>query len=410
MAITIITLTTTVARRNAMSSHADSPVSFGAGRVPAAQRDPASSPKPMRTSWSFRLGQVKGIDIYVHGTFLILLAWIGLSHVFNGHGAAAALQGVFFTATIFGIVVLHELGHALAAARYGIRTRDITLYPIGGVASLERIPENPRQEFVVALAGPAVNVALAALLAAVLAVAKLPGGVENVHLIGGSFLAKLMWVNVSLALFNLLPAFPMDGGRVLRAVLAFRMDRDRATEIAARVGQAMALGFGLLGMFGNPMLLFIALFVWTGAQGEASHVRLRALLHDVSVRQAMTRESLVLDPSAPLSDVIDAIVTRGHYAFPVVRDGRVVGVVTKNSVLEALAEVGPDSPVLAAMDERFELADPSETLEAALARLEAKGGGALVVVRDGALLGVVTPHSVGELLTMRQATQAQARG
>ncbi len=364
----------------------------------------------MRTSWSFRLGQVKGIDIYVHGTFLILLAWIGLSHVFNGHGAAAALQGVFFTATIFGIVVLHELGHALAAARYGIRTRDITLYPIGGVASLERIPENPRQEFVVALAGPAVNVALAALLAAVLAVAKLPGGVENVHLIGGSFLAKLMWVNVSLALFNLLPAFPMDGGRVLRAVLAFRMDRDRATEIAARVGQAMALGFGLLGMFGNPMLLFIALFVWTGAQGEASHVRLRALLHDVSVRQAMTRESLVLDPSAPLSDVIDAIVTRGHYAFPVVRDGRVVGVVTKNSVLEALAEVGPDSPVLAAMDERFELADPSETLEAALARLEAKGGGALVVVRDGALLGVVTPHSVGELLTMRQATQAQARG
>ena len=392
-----------------MSSHVDSPLSFGAGRVPATQRDPASGPKPIRTSWSFRLGVVKGIDIYVHGTFLILLAWIGLSHVFNGHGAAAALQGVLFTATIFGIVVLHELGHALTAARYGIRTRDITLYPIGGVASLERIPENPRQEFVVALAGPAVNVALAALLAAILAVAKMPGGVENVHLIGGSFLAKLMWVNVSLALFNLLPAFPMDGGRVLRAVLAFKMGRDRASEIAARVGQAMALGFGLLGMFGNPMLLFIALFVWTGAQGEASLVRLRALLHDVSVRQAMTRESLVLPPSSRLSDVIDAIVTRGHHAFPVVRDGRVIGVVTKNSVLEALAEVGPDSPVLAAMDERFELADPSETLEGALGRLEAKGGGALVVVRDGALLGVVTPHSVGELLTMRQAAEAQAR-
>jgi Zn-dependent protease/predicted transcriptional regulator len=390
-----------------MSSHVDSPLSFGAGGVPATQRDLASGPKPMRTSWSFRLGKVKGIDIYVHGTFLILLAWIGLSHVINGHGAAAALQGVAFTATIFGIVVLHELGHALAAARYGIGTRDITLYPIGGVASLERIPENPRQEFVVALAGPAVNVALAALIGGVLAIAKLPGGVENVHLIGGSFLAKLMWVNVSLALFNLLPAFPMDGGRVLRAALAFRMSRDRATEIAARVGQAMAFGFGLLGMFGNPMLLFIAFFVWTGAQGEASLVRLRALLHDVSVRQAMIRESLVLDPSARISDVIDAIVTRGHHAFPVVRDGRIVGVVTKNSVLEALAEVGPDSSVLAAMDERFELADPSETLEGALARLEARGGGALVVVRDGSLLGVVTPHSVGELLTMRQAAQAR---
>jgi Zn-dependent protease len=247
----------------------------------------------MRTSWSFRLGEVKGIDIYVHGTFLILLAWIGLSHIFNGHGAAAALQGVAFTATIFGIVVLHELGHALAAARYGIRTRDITLYPIGGVASLERIPENPRQEFVVALAGPAVNVALAALLGGVLAIARLPGGVENVHLIGGSFLAKLMWVNISLALFNLLPAFPMDGGRVLRAALAFRMSRDRATEIAARVGQAMALGFGLLGMFGNPMLLFIALFVWTGAQGirtaspsDADHHVHRRVCNDENVRRS----------------------------------------------------------------------------------------------------------------------------
>jgi Zn-dependent protease/predicted transcriptional regulator len=386
-----------------MSSQVDSPFSFG--RVPPAPRDRVSASKPMRTSWSFRLGRVRGIDIYVHGTLLILLAWIGLSHALNGHGMAATAEGVLFTATIFGIVVLHELGHALTAARYGIRTRDITLYPIGGVATLERIPENPRQEFAVALAGPAVNIALAAALAAVLVVAKMPSGVENVQLIGGSFLAKLMWVNVSLALFNLLPAFPMDGGRVLRALLAFRMGRDRATEIAARVGQAMALGFGLLGLFGNPMLLFIALFVWAGAQGEASLVRFRALMHDVSVRQAMTRESEVLDPSTPLSDVIDAIVTRGHHAFPVVRHGRVIGVVTKNSVLEALAEVGPDSGVLAAMDDRFELADPSEMLESALARLEAKGGKALIVAKDGALLGVVTPQSVGELLTMRQAAQ-----
>jgi Zn-dependent protease len=230
----------------------------------------------MRTGWSFRLGQVNGIDIYVHGTFLILLAWIGLSHAMSGHGMAATLDGLLFTVTIFGIVVLHELGHALTAARYGIRTRDITLYPIGGVASLERIPENPRQEFLVALAGPAVNVALAAVLAVILSVMKLPTGVANMHVVGGSFLTKLMWVNVSLAVFNLLPAFPMDGGRVLRAALAFRMGRERATEIAARIGQAMAFGFALVGLFGNPMLLFIALFVWSGAQGEATMVRLRS--------------------------------------------------------------------------------------------------------------------------------------
>jgi Zn-dependent protease len=315
---------------------------------------------------------------------------------------------MLFTTTIFGIVVLHELGHALTAAHYGIRTRDITLYPIGGVASLERIPENPRQEFLVALAGPAVNVALALALAAILGALHLPIGVENVRVVGGSFLAKLMWVNVSLALFNLLPAFPMDGGRVLRAALAFKVGHERATVIAARVGQAMALGFGLVGMFGNPMLLFIALFVWSGAHGEASFVRLRSLMHDVSVRQAMTREPLLLSPTDTLSDVIDAIVARGHHAFPVVRDGRVVGVVTKSSVLEALAEVRPSSPVLAAMEDRFAVADPSEMLDAAFARLERQGGNAIVVMRDGAVVGMVTRHNVGELLTMRLAEGVRA--
>ena len=320
-------------------------------------------------------------------------------------GADTATSGAHSQAPLGPGGVAHELGHALAAGHYGIRTRDITLYPIGGVASLERIPENPRQEFVVALAGPAVNVALALLLSVVLSIAKLPSGYEHVKLVGGSFLTKLMWVNVSLALFNLLPAFPMDGGRVLRAALGFKLGHGRATEIAARVGRAMALGFGLLGMFGNPMLLFIALFVWTGAQGEASLVRVRSLMRDVAVSQAMTSEPVVLSPGDRLSEVVEAVVTRGHQAFPVLRDGRVVGVVTKDGVLAALAASGPEAPVLAALDESFELADPFERLDAALARLEAKGGSALVVVRGGAILGMVTRHSVGELLTMREAVR-----
>jgi Zn-dependent protease/predicted transcriptional regulator len=385
-----------------MSSHADSSLSFDVDGARSGRKS-ALRARPPRAGWAFKIGEVRGIDLYVHGTFLILLAWIGLSHALHGHGAAVTIEGVFFTVTIFGIVVLHELGHALTAARYGIRTRDITLYPIGGVASLERIPENPRQEFVVALAGPAVNVAIAAVLAVVLSIGKMPTGVENVHLIGGSFLTKLMWVNVSLALFNLLPAFPMDGGRVLRAALAFKVGRERATEIAARVGQAMALGFGLLGMFGNPMLLFIALFVWTGAQGEAAMVRLHSLMHDVSVRQAMTAGAPILAPTDALSDVIDAIVTQGHQAFPVVRHGRVMGVVTKSSVLEALSEVRPNSSVLAALDDRFELADPAEMLDGAFARLAAKGGQALVVVRNGAIIGMVTRQNIGELLSLREA-------
>ena len=389
-----------------MSSHVETPLALsldGAARKSQA----APSARRARRPWSFRLGSVRGIDLYVHGTFLILLAWIGLSHVLDGHGLAATAEGVLFTATVFCIVVLHELGHALAAARYGIRTRDITLYPIGGIATLERMPADPRQEFVVALAGPAVNVALAALLALGLRAANADMSVTSLHVVGGSFFAKLLWVNVSLAAFNLLPAFPMDGGRVLRAALAFRMGHDRATEIAARIGQAMALGFALLGLFGNPMLLFIALFVWSGAQGEATLTRLRALLHDVPVRQAMTPDTRTIAPSTSLSEVIDLITTEGHHAFPVLRDGRLVGIVTRDTVLEALAEVGPDSAALAAMDDRVELADPSEMLETALARARAKGGGgALVVVRNGAILGVVTPQSVGELLTLRQALRA----
>lgn len=390
-----------------MSSHAHSPVSFGGGS-PAQSRARVADSRSLRTGWSFKLAQVRGIDIYVHGTFLILLAWIALTHVLAGHAIAAAVEGVLFTIAVFAVVVLHELGHAFTAARYGVRTRDITLYPIGGIASLERIPENPRQEFLVALAGPAVNVAIAAVLGLFLSLAKLPAGIESVHVVGGSFLAKLMWVNLWLAVFNLLPAFPMDGGRVLRAVLALRMGRDRATEMAARVGQVMALGFALLGLFGNPMLLFIALFVWIGAQSEASLVRLRSLMHDVPVRDAMMREFMVLAPSTRLVDVIDDIVTRGHSAFPVVRDGRLIGVVTKNGVLGALAEVGANSSVLAAMNDRFEIADPGEMLEPALARLEAKRGEALVVARNGVIFGVVTPGTVGELLTMRQAARAHA--
>lgn len=390
-----------------MSSHAGTsfPV-LSKERAPSHPR--ASRPRnPMHGGWSIKLGEVRGIELYVHGTFLILLAWIALSHLLHGHGAAASVEGVLFTATIFGIVVLHEFGHALTAARYGIRTRDITLYPIGGVASLERMPENPRQEFLIALAGPAVNVALATLLFGILWLANAPVGAEQLQPVGGSFLTKLMWVNVSLAVFNLLPAFPMDGGRVLRAGLALRVGHDRATEIAARVGQAMALGLGLLGMFANPMLLFIALFVWSGAQGEVSLLRVRSLLRGVSVRQAMTQPVLVLSPLDRLSKVVDAILAHGYQAFPVVRDGEVIGVVTKNGVLEALAEVGPDAQVLAAMDKQFETTDPSEMLEPALERLQALGGKALVVMRGTTILGIVTPQSMGELLTIRQAVHRQ---
>jgi Zn-dependent protease len=214
-------------------------------------------------SWSWRIGRIAGIDVYVHFTFLLLLAWVGVEYYLAHGSLAEALYGVAFILALFGIVVLHELGHALAARGYGIRTRDITLLPIGGVARLERMPEEPRQELVVALAGPAVNVVMAVGIYIGMALGQGLAPLGDVLSVEGNFVSQLFWVNVSLALFNLLPAFPMDGGRVLRALLAFRLDYVRATQVAARVGQGMALLFGFVGLFFNPFLVFIALFLQT---------------------------------------------------------------------------------------------------------------------------------------------------
>src|SRR5438132_2455336 len=220
--------------------------------------------KAMR-NWSLRLARIAGIDVYVHATFFLVIAWIALVYWNERHDFAAVVDGVGYILTLFACVMLHEFGHALTAARYGIRTRDITLLPIGGVARLERMPDVPVQELWVALAGPAVNVVIALLLFGWLRISGSWETVERVGVATGGFLERIMIANVALVGFNLLPAFPMDGGRALRALLAMRMEYTRATSRAAVVGQGMAIVFALIGLMGNPILVLIALFVWIGA-------------------------------------------------------------------------------------------------------------------------------------------------
>ncbi|MGH9356401.1 MAG: site-2 protease family protein, partial [Terriglobia bacterium] len=215
--------------------------------------------------WSWKIGKLAGINVYMHATFLLLIAFILFVSWADGRNLTATLRGVLFVLAVFACVVLHELGHALTARKYGVRTRDIILLPIGGVARLERMPEKPREELWVALAGPAVNVVIGAVLLAPLIAAGVHPQWINFQWSGGNFVENLMVANVWLVGFNLLPAFPMDGGRVLRALLATRMEYTQATQVAARVGQAMALIFGFAGLFYDPFLLFIALFVWMGA-------------------------------------------------------------------------------------------------------------------------------------------------
>lgn len=209
--------------------------------------------------WSWKLGRIAGIDTHVHASFLLLVVWAAWA-AYQGAGTGlAALLGVVFLLAVFGSVLLHELGHALTARRFGIRTRGITLLPIGGVAALEGEPRTPKQELAIALAGPAVNFVLAAGLFVFMSVAGLPAY---------GLLGSLMTANLMLGLFNLLPAFPMDGGRALRAFLATRVGGPRATDIAVRVGKFAAVAFGIYGLFNNWMLMLIAAFVWVAANAE----------------------------------------------------------------------------------------------------------------------------------------------
>jgi Zn-dependent protease len=222
-------------------------------------------------------------------------------------------------------VLLHEYGHALAARKYGIATRDITLLPIGGLARLERMPDKPSQELVVALAGPLVNVIIAAGLFLGLTLTGTWQPLASLTTTSGNLLERLLAVNVFLVLFNLLPAFPMDGGRVLRSLLALQLDYARATRIAARIGQGMAFVFGFIGLFTNPMLLLIALFVWVGAAQEAAAAEMKASFTGVTVREAMLTDFKVLAPENTLGDATRLILAGSQQDFPVLSNGQFGG-------------------------------------------------------------------------------------
>lgn len=356
-------------------------------------------------SWSFKLGRFAGIDVFVHATFFLLLGYVGLTNFARGQDLSAALAGVGFILALFLCVVLHEYGHALTARRYGIKTRDITLLPIGGVARLERMPDDPREEFWVALAGPAVNVVIAALLFITLQVSE---GVQPLDTLGvaeGSFLQRLMVVNISLVLFNLIPAFPMDGGRVLRALLATRMDYVRATQTAAQLGQAIAFIFGFIGLFSNPLLLFVALFVYIGAQQEASMVQMRSALSGIPVSRAMLTDFRTLTADDPLNRAVDLIIAGSQHDFPVLdrERGRVVGLLLRGDLIKALAKQGPDARVADAMRREFQVLDSFDMLDAAFGRMQTAELHTLPVLHNGELVGLLTDENVGEFMMIQSA-------
>lgn len=356
-------------------------------------------------NWSIRIGSIAGIRLELHVTFILFVAWVAISQGFSSGEPARALASVALLLLIFTCVVLHELGHALAARRYGIRTRDIVLLPIGGVARLERMPERPGQEVVVAIAGPMVNVAIAAVLAGVLVALGEPLMLQAMR---GGLLQTLLAINVLMVLFNMIPAFPMDGGRVLRALLAMRLPYLRATHIAAAIGQGFALAFGLVGLFYNPMLLFVALFVFLAASEEHALVQTRASLSGLPVRAAMITDFEVLRGDDPLRRAVELLVAGTQTDFPVVEDGVTIGVLTRADLMIALRNLGDEATAGVAVRRDGGAIEPGEPLEAVFQRMRERRQTPLPVVSGDRLVGLVTLENVSELLLVRDALKRRA--
>ena len=364
---------------------------------------------------SLKLGTFAGIGVYVHWTFALLIAWFAFKHYQPNQDVREMLEGVGLVLAVFLCVVLHEYGHALTARRYGIRTEDITLLPIGGVARLERMPEDPRQELWIALAGPAVNVVIAIGLFVLLSVVHGPQSAEPSNQMiaaGGNFLAKLMWINIALVVFNMIPAFPMDGGRVLRALLAHRMNYLRATQVAATIGQGLAIMFAVMGLFGGPvMLVLIGLFVFLGAQQESQMVEVRSLLRGVPVRDAMIRQFRAVGPQDSLDQVVALLLSGEQQDFPVMDGPRIVGMLTRSALLAALAGGKRDGTVAEIMRPECGSVDEMQPLEATFERMHQGQCPALPVLRHGELVGMITLENIGEWMMIQSALrQATPRG
>lgn len=361
--------------------------------------------------WSLRIGRIAGIDLYLHATFLILVAWLAVSQYLASHNTAAMLSAIGFVLLLFVIIILHELGHALAARRYGIETRDITLLPIGGVARLERLPEDPRQELVVAIAGPLVNLVIAAGLFVGILVGSGAGEVLNVGMDSGTVITRLLWVNVWLAFFNLLPAFPMDGGRVLRALLALKLSRERATEIAVNVGHVMALIFGAVGLLGwaSPFLVFIALFVWVGADGELQMIRATTYLRGVLVRDVMSTRFDTVDAATPLYELSKRLIPGFQSDYPVIEGDRLVGFIGLEELVKGLTEGGQEAMVGNYARREFGTTSSAEALADLFEELQQGSGSTLAVMEGDRLIGILTPSNVTEHLMIRSAIGASSQ-
>jgi len=363
----------------------------------------------VKSAW--QIGRIAGIVVRIHVTFPLLLIWVAVMQLQQGGGWEALLKDEAFILVVFFIIVLHELGHARMARHFGIGTHDITLLPIGGVARLERMPEKPSQELAVALAGPAVNAVLAALFWPLSQLFPSDPMAAAGNLLGfeGGWLVALTRFNVVIALFNLLPAFPMDGGRVLRALLAMRLSPVRATEVAASVGRGMALLFGILGLAFNPFFILLAIFVWMGAGAEAAATHLRAAVAGMPVERLMIAHPDRIAPTLSLGAAMERMIANGGQMLAVGEDGNLDGLLSRSDLMAALARHGADQPVSVAMRKKFGSVEATDEARAAIRKMDEAQTDTLPVFRDGRMVGFLTRENLAAYVGFHHALESAAR-
>ena len=354
---------------------------------------------------SFKLGNIAGIDVFLHWTFSLLILYIIYINYKAGQNIVQIAWSVLFIIFVFATVLLHELGHAITAKKFNIKTNDITLLPIGGVASLEKLPEKPSEELMVAFAGPMVNITLALLLSFFIhypnnseeMIAQLSGGIN-----GNNFLLNFFLVNIVLALFNLIPAFPMDGGRMLRAILSYKLKRNVATKIAARIGQIVAIGFIVLGFSHNPFLIFIGIFVIMAAQIETNYAESKYLLKGYKVRDILMKQNPTIDCNETLDTAVKLMVDSQNKYFLVTKNGILLGTLNRDQIIEGLSKKEEEASLSSIIDKNLIYLEANTLLEDVFELIYKHRSTLMLVIEDNRFIGTLDMENLLEFILVNE--------
>lgn len=360
---------------------------------------------------SFKLGKIAGIGLFIHWTFSLLILFIVYVNYKTGQNLTQILWSILFILCIFITVLMHELGHALTAKNFSIKTKDITLLPIGGLARLERLPEKPSEELMVAFAGPFVNIVLAFITSMFITlpntseemVAQLENGVN-----AGNFFLNFYLVNIVLAVFNLIPAFPMDGGRVLRAILSYKLERHHATKIAARIGQVLALGFVFLGFYSNPFLIFIGIFVFMGAQIESEYTETKYMLKGYKVRDLIMKQYPTIDYNETLETVVKLMLDSQNKHFLVTENGIPMGTLNREQIIEALSKKEDEKELSSIMDKELILLQADALLEDVFELVYKNKSTLMLVMENNQLIGTLDTENLLEFILINEVKAKRA--